>query len=392
MPLKYAKGYGNVLHGSIVPSEDLQFPPGANFTAVELLTFFPLSLKSHNVVYRFATNGCSRNILWTVIDHSRSFERPWHINSCGEMIYQAMRGSGYDKWTFKSHETWHNGEVAKAWNGDLITVPDIKVPSAHRKKEESATPIQFRALANGVKAPPQGSDALDLTRMVHYALEHPNERWLYPDQYAELLQRIGGPQEVVLDNTDKYVFERWAEKLKKEATCAAPKIATLPLKQVPFTANISEPNDKHSVPCIPQAQGRKGRGRPPKSAMPGGVSGRCKVPNSKSMSQGFVSPFLELDADVTLAEAGNISTATKQERRRPDTILRLETKLSDQSFLELYRAYHTELYGGLPEAGETFFDADDADTPFESAATLLGGEGWWMEDTELPNFPIITGK
>jgi hypothetical protein len=392
---KYAKGYGDILFGSVVPSEDLALPPGAKFTAVELLTYLPLSLKSHNVVYRFASNGCPRNILWAIIDHNRNFDRPWHVNSCGEMIYQTMREAGYDNWTFKTHATWHTKAAAKTWNVELLTIPDIQPPSKNGKKTGAAAPIQFKSLANGVKAPPQGSDALDLTRMVDYAILHPSESWLYPDDYAELLNTIGGKAKVTLDHTDKYLSNRWTEKLRREASRMPKPIPRPTKKQVHFAADAPDPGEKSIVAPTPQPQGRRDRGRPPKNALSipwldnGEPHGPVhhKLPSPASVLQGLRSSTPDLDADVAMAEA-DIEFLPKMENEKIlDTVTRVDTIFSDQSVRKMRDAFSNELFGSLPEAGKTFFNPSDVNAPFESAATLMGGEGWWMDGGD--DFSIV---
>ncbi|KAF2245321.1 hypothetical protein BU26DRAFT_521803 [Trematosphaeria pertusa] len=56
---------------------------------------------------------------------------------------------------------------------------------------------------------PRGDDALDLTRMVEYCVQHPVEGWEYPKDYEKLLGLLGGPQTVTPEHVDRAAFKRW---------------------------------------------------------------------------------------------------------------------------------------------------------------------------------------
>ena len=58
---------------------------------------------------------------------------------------------------------------------------------------------------------PTGNDALDLTRCVEYHQNHPDEQWLFPDQFEELVHHLGGPAAVTDDHLDSRTFTRWAQ-------------------------------------------------------------------------------------------------------------------------------------------------------------------------------------
>jgi hypothetical protein len=53
--------------------------------------------------------------------------------------------------------------------------------------------VPFESLATSVRRMPEDGEALDLTRIVQYYAENPTENWLYPRDYDELLDLLGGP-------------------------------------------------------------------------------------------------------------------------------------------------------------------------------------------------------
>jgi hypothetical protein len=161
-------------------------------------------------VYRFASNGVTRNILWTIINTNRYAEKQWPANSCGRTIYQTMRRAGFENWTVGSHDQWHR-ENEENWNQNDLCVGTFVTPCQSYEKSHLAPSIPFADLALDVRKFPQGYDALDLTRMVKYALEKPQETWLYPRDYEKLLEALGGPLEVRPENTDPAVFSRWKD-------------------------------------------------------------------------------------------------------------------------------------------------------------------------------------
>lgn len=48
-----------------------------------------------------------------------------------------------------------------------------------------------------VKKHPSGDDALDLTRCVRYALDHPKQPWLFPEDFGRLVKLLRGPKTVI---------------------------------------------------------------------------------------------------------------------------------------------------------------------------------------------------
>ncbi|KAF2472842.1 uncharacterized protein BDR25DRAFT_392698 [Lindgomyces ingoldianus] len=193
--------------GRNAPSKNVPFPESANITAVELLTFLPLSLKSPDVVFRLISNGGSRFIN-KIVNTVRELERPWPSNSCGIMLRNTMRQSGYKNWSITTHEKWHK-KVAAEWDEKKLNVAGFQTPSEKLQRSPPRLPIPFADLALDVKKFPEGDDALDLTRMVKFAMENPEEEYWYPTDYEKLLKHLGGPLEVKDEHTDRQVFKRW---------------------------------------------------------------------------------------------------------------------------------------------------------------------------------------
>lgn len=65
---------------------------------------------------------------------------------------------------------------------------------------------------------PREKDTLDLTRCVVYALqpEHVYEQWYFPDHYHTLVERLGGPAQVMDENLDRATYNRWWSARRRE--------------------------------------------------------------------------------------------------------------------------------------------------------------------------------
>ncbi|XPT01400.1 hypothetical protein M3J09_010536 [Ascochyta lentis] len=192
--------------GDNAPPSTMPFPSKANFTAVELLAFFPNTLYRADVIYRMIANGGTRKSIWAIVNSHRDLEAEWSANCCGETMYKTMQKAGYTDWTIKKHELWH-ASLRASWDGGSLTVSDLQTAQSVAAKN-----VPFRNLAADVRMLPEGDDALDLTRMVQYCVQKNEDGWRYPNDYDELLELLGGPVQVRDENTDEAVFERWEHK------------------------------------------------------------------------------------------------------------------------------------------------------------------------------------
>ncbi|KAF2122158.1 hypothetical protein BDV96DRAFT_640221 [Lophiotrema nucula] len=195
------------------PSYNLPFPNG-NITAVEILTFLPTWIKSWDVIERFCSNGGTAAIMAYIINEHRV---QGHGAMYANAIYHMMKGSmAYKKgdenksWTFRKHK------VPEDWDDEVIDVSRFRIPrETHAyppnnwKKNEEAKPVSFMSLADGVKKLPTGDDALDLTLCVEWHLQNPEEEAWFPNDYQKLVEMLGGPKEVQLDNWDRTIFHRY---------------------------------------------------------------------------------------------------------------------------------------------------------------------------------------
>jgi hypothetical protein len=192
------------------PSKNIPFPASANVTAVELSTFLPNCVKSADVVYRFASNGASHNVLWAIINTCRVLEKEWTRGKCGTFVYKAMRQAGFDKWTFGIHKRWYEARAA-TWNERSISVAGFRTPCQIGEGGTQSAGVPFANLAVDIWRFPKGAGALDLMRMVDYCVVHPEEGWQYPFDYERLLAFLGGSKQVSAEHLDRVAFERWKD-------------------------------------------------------------------------------------------------------------------------------------------------------------------------------------
>ncbi|CAE7027108.1 hypothetical protein PTNB73_01646 [Pyrenophora teres f. teres] len=193
--------------GPNAPLRYLLFPAHANITAIELLTFLPNSIHCADFVHRFFTNGGSFPLLCTIVNQQRSLLSEWGKHGGRQSMYDAMKRAGNKGWGVKSHATLHE-QSSETWDEASLDVGGYKTPGQLCKKQRIVENVPFRDLALDVKQLPHGDDALDLTRMVQYCVQHPLEPWLYPDDWDALLGLLGGPGEIRPEHTDREAFKR----------------------------------------------------------------------------------------------------------------------------------------------------------------------------------------
>ncbi|KAF2245322.1 hypothetical protein BU26DRAFT_66931 [Trematosphaeria pertusa] len=204
----------NNAFGAGSPSWNLPFPNG-DLTAAEIIAYCPHWLKSVDVIDRFVTNGGKSHVISVMINEFRyqpGGDTTFVPNSVCMMIQYAMRRAGFEDWTVGSHAEWARDSE---WDETQLDVSDFRTPRITHPRGNGggalncqAAPIKFRDLAQHVKKHPSGADALDLTRCVLYAVEHPEERWLFPNHFAQLVKKLGGPQVATHSHLDRQIFAR----------------------------------------------------------------------------------------------------------------------------------------------------------------------------------------
>lgn len=194
------------------PVPNLDFPNG-NITMPELAAFIPNSFKSWDVIDRNIGNGATSAVIAGMINGFRTMDRgKIESNSVYRMMKAPMdkRAEGdakYIDWKPSTHD-----QIAKTedWNPTSITVTGFRT-AVNGKTKVSAPGIPFKDLAIGVKNKPTGLDALDLTRAVQYCEDHPDEDWIYPDDYEHLVKHLG-PAPVRAGHQDAAAIARYTTK------------------------------------------------------------------------------------------------------------------------------------------------------------------------------------
>ncbi|EUC46062.1 hypothetical protein COCMIDRAFT_25843 [Bipolaris oryzae ATCC 44560] len=206
------------------PSPWLPFPTG-NLTMAEVTAFLPQSIKSFDIITRFISNGALAMTLASMINHYRAMPTgPIENNTIyrmmkGQMNLRAKSDPVYKDWTVTKH-----ADIKKpaSFNPYSVSVTGFHTPENAMASPQSPQTILFRDLAKGVKIMPSGPDALDLTRCVQYCLEHENEDWHYPTDFAALVQNLGGPAAVCYEHCDAEAIDRHSVGLKLTKVRRAP--------------------------------------------------------------------------------------------------------------------------------------------------------------------------
>ena len=203
----------NNCFGNGSPSWNVEFPVG-NLTAAEIIAYFPHWLKSVDVVNRFICNGGGAGIIVGMVNEFRHLPGGIDMkrNSILIMMQNAMRNFNLGQWTVGTHTNFMDMGI---WDSDDLSVASFRCPRVTHPKSGHAVafnapagPVEFRDLALHVKKHPSGPDALDLTRCVAWARSHPQQSWLFPDDYDRLVNLLGGARNIIPANTDSETFTR----------------------------------------------------------------------------------------------------------------------------------------------------------------------------------------
>ncbi|KAJ6283507.1 hypothetical protein J3E71DRAFT_361008 [Bipolaris maydis] len=207
----------NNAFGAGAPSWNLSFPAG-NITAAEITAYCPHWLKSIDVVNRFLSHGARTIHIAALLNEFRTFpdNRVFNTNSTLVMMSYAMRKAGFDGWCVMKHFDFsrehflpESGLSVTHFRTPCMTQPrDETSEEAHHAINQEVCPVAFKDLARHVKKHPSGDDALDLARCVQYAVEHPDEVWLFPTDFQRLTTYLGGPATITPNHLDEQVFAR----------------------------------------------------------------------------------------------------------------------------------------------------------------------------------------
>ncbi|KAF2635509.1 hypothetical protein P280DRAFT_523054 [Massarina eburnea CBS 473.64] len=211
------RAVGNVF-GWGSPHADLPFPgTQCRLTAAEIVAYLPHWLRSVDIIDRFVMNGVRSSTLSVMANEFRHqpHTTPINANSMCSVLQTSMRKSGYEGWTVGRHVELTREGVKGEWDETVLDVANFRTLRLTHADEEyilknrQREAIEFRQLALHVKKHPEGFDALDLARCVQHAAAHPDQSWLFPDDYFFLLSCLGGPAQVNVDHIDRKIFNRY---------------------------------------------------------------------------------------------------------------------------------------------------------------------------------------
>jgi hypothetical protein len=199
------------------PSRNLRFPQIVPVTATEILTLLPNTIRSHDMIFRLASNGMTAKAAAAIMNYFRTPppKGPITQNTLCITFQNVMRERGtYQwqsngvtvEWSLKNHRKFD--AQGQQWDHRNLALtglhPDLNHPN------DLIDNVPFRELANGVQRFPAVStgDGLNLTRCVLYARDHPNEHLLFPRDFMALTQRLGAIP-VQAHHEDGETFKRW---------------------------------------------------------------------------------------------------------------------------------------------------------------------------------------
>lgn len=315
----------NNAFGDSSPSWNLEFPVG-NLTAAEIVAYLPHWLKSIDVINRFVCNGGGAMAIVDMVNGFRDLPGglSMHRNSVCIMMQNAMRNAGYKGWTVGTHFDWVQERLGE-WNTDDICVTGYRTPRLTHPKSGNATacnlpanPIQFRDLASHVVEHPTGPDALDLTRCIAYARSHPDQSWLFPNQFEQLVNHLGGPRDVTIANSDSAVFTRYSSNQVTPLTERTHRLRAAPVSAARSgnkKTNDNKTNDKKTSDKKTDGRVNKARKRPSQSRQPLAALSATRVEGLPQVGVAISLPAMPLTRSHTTA-TGNAAPSPHQRTPR----------------------------------------------------------------------------
>lgn len=185
---------------------NVPFPNGvANITIAEVLAFLPGWTTSRHMINRILSNGGSPGLVAKIMMAHQT--NPTNYNAArttmSKKFSRHMKVLHGDDWTPTEHQIPEGHDENSIDVGNFKTQAELEGFVKFGYKPISS--VAFKDLANGAKYA-TGAEALDLTRCIQYHVDHPDERWIFPEDYHKLLGHIGGPLPVTPDHLDRSVF------------------------------------------------------------------------------------------------------------------------------------------------------------------------------------------
>jgi hypothetical protein len=218
-------------HFPYAAPRNLRLPQVGNITAPEMVAFLPNHLRSHDIVFRLASNGVTNQHIATMANYLLHSDKENGIdkNSLCHIMQKAMRDYGYAfadekgnealRWTNTLHKEHDVKNWYGAWDEQNLSlaglIPQCLYELGNKDAgDELINNVTFASLAHDIKRWPsiELGDGLDLTRCVQYAVAHSDEDLLFPRDFATLTKKLGGPLTVENKHYDHVVFGRWNKK------------------------------------------------------------------------------------------------------------------------------------------------------------------------------------
>jgi hypothetical protein len=113
------------------------------------------------------------------------------------------------EWTNHLHTKYNLKDKNRPWNSKDLTLFGA-MPQAKYFDKDAVMNVPFMSLAQGVKRFPSVArgDGANLTRCVQYAVAHPREVLLFPQDFASLTRRLGATL-IRDEHYDCATFKRW---------------------------------------------------------------------------------------------------------------------------------------------------------------------------------------
>ncbi|KAF2034117.1 hypothetical protein EK21DRAFT_85567 [Setomelanomma holmii] len=205
-----------------VPDYPFQMPAGPplHFTLVDVIAITSNWFANSFFAARFLNNGLTSSVQVRILQEYRDIilsesDIDRAKDNISDRYRTTMRKVDKD-WSRAKHKAplgWDQGNMAVN-----MFEPDYQ-RERNRKDYQS---IPFKALLRGLKKLPHGSDAGDLTRALHFAMQNTKTglngeqlELMFPDDIHMILGRIGYTQ-IMPDHTDRTIIKRYKQAVKTE--------------------------------------------------------------------------------------------------------------------------------------------------------------------------------